>query len=146
MLSIPPEVQIKSTIRSGSVYYFSEDTFSSPEPHFFVVLNHSPADDSVLLLVCSSSRRDSVRRRNRSLPPETLVEFSRDEYAGFTTDSIVDCNNVFKRTVGFLASKLADGNFKIKPVMNETLVERLRQAVLCSPKVAEEDKEIISNQ
>jgi hypothetical protein len=143
MIHIPPEIRIKSTIRSGSVYYFPEESFSSEEPHFFIVLNHSPVDDAVLLLVCSSSRTDAVKRRRRDLPPETLVELRKDEYTDFTEDSIVDCNNVIKRTMGYLVSKLNEGDFKIKPAMSTDLVERLRQAVLCSPMVSGEDKELL---
>jgi len=144
MILIPPEVQIKASIRPGCVYYFSEESFTSTEPHFFIVLNHSPIDDSMLLLVCPSSRPDSVRRRRKHLPVQTLVEIRKEEYAGFTSDSIVDCNTVIEKTVGELVVKLSKGALKVKPDMDMGIIQKLREAVQASPMVAEEYKELLA--
>jgi hypothetical protein len=50
MIDIPPDVQIRATLRAGSVCYFSEETHSTDTPHYFVVLNpsHSPIKSSSL--------------------------------------------------------------------------------------------------
>ena len=88
MIDIPPEVQIKATIKPGSVYYFSEDTFFSDEPHYFIVINKNPQSDIVILLVCSSSQIRKTKFRRRGLPG-TLVEIRKEQYEEFTRDSII---------------------------------------------------------
>ncbi len=140
-MNIPPEVQLKATLRSGSVYYFIETTFASREPHYFIVLNHHPATDDVLILVCSSSQKERVKRRRRGLPAATLVEISQAEYKDFpTAASIVDCNYVVQKTVSQLLAKIEQGELKFKSVMDNALVDKLRNGVLASPVVAEDIK------
>jgi hypothetical protein len=143
MVTIPPEVQVRATIRAGSVYYFPEESFSSEEPHYFIVLNHRPLADRVLLLACSSSRMDAVRRRRRGLPPETLVVIGTTDYPGFTMDSIVDCNSVIAKTIDELIAKLIRGQLKSKVGMDLEIVRRLRAGVLASPMVPEELKQVL---
>ncbi len=60
MIDIPDEIRIKATIKTGTVYYFTEETFSSDEPHYFIVLNHNPAGANIITLVCSSSQIDKA--------------------------------------------------------------------------------------
>ncbi len=62
----------------------------------------------------------------------TLVEIKKRDYPGFSTDSIVDCNNVFPRTFEELVDKLKDGDLKIKPEMDISIIEEIREAVLRS--------------
>lgn len=141
-MNIPPEIQIYATIRPGAVYYFIEETLYSREPHYFIVLNHHPAEDEVILLVCASSRIQETKKRaqRRSLPEATLVEIRKDEYPDFTTDSIVDCNYVLHRSIEHLVNKLKQGDLKLKTVMESSLVEKLRKAVLDSPVIKENIK------
>lgn len=76
MIDIPAEVRIawlKATIRPGSVYKFPEEKFSSTDPHFFIVLNHTPLNDPFIALAVASSRIEKVRRSNSHLPAETMV-------------------------------------------------------------------------
>jgi len=136
-------VQIRASIRSGSVYYFTEESFSSSEPHYFIVLNHTPATDEVLLLVCSSSRIESVRRRRRQVPKETLVEISHGEYPEFTVDSIIDCNSVITKNIEELVDKLKVRKLKFKTEIGIEIVRELRFGVLASPLVAEEIKDLL---
>ena len=141
-MKIPPEVQIHATIQPGAVYYFVEETLYSRAPHYFIVLNHHPAEDEVILLVCASSRiqETKTRAKRRSLPDSTLVEIQRDEYPDFTTDSIVDCNYVLHRSIEHLVNKLKQGNLQLKSVMKSSLVEKLRKGMLDSPIVKENIK------
>lgn len=136
MIRIPPDVQIKASIKAGSVYYFVEEALKSKEPHYFIVINRNPITDTVLLLVCASSQIQKVNRRRRGCPPETLVQVSTSQYSGFTKTSIIDCNTVFERSMNQLVEKLKDGNLRIKVEMSISLVERLRDGVLKSHLVA----------
>ena len=136
-MNIPADVQIKATIKPGSVFYFVEEALSSDDPHYFIVLNHHPLTDDILVLVCSSSQISKVKARvkRRNFPQSTVVELLKSEYPDFTKDSIVDCNEVFPRTIAQLVEKLRHGELRLKTIMESGLVDKLRQAVLDSPKV-----------
>ena len=125
MVDIPPEIQIKTTIQPGSVFYFPEETFTSDDPHYFIVINKNPLTDDVLLLVCSSSKIDSVKSRTRHWPGTSIL-IRQPEYVGFTVDSIVDCNRVFSRKIDHLVQKLSEGRLEVKPRMDIAIVEKLR--------------------
>lgn len=142
-MDIPPDIRIKSTIKPGSVYYFVEDSFSSPEPHYFIVINRYPVPDNIVLLVCSSSQIEKVKRRRRFLPPETLVEIKESQYIGFTKDSIVDCNNVLPKTIEQLIQKLEQNELKLKMEIDICLVEKLRNAVNASPLIDKDIKKLL---
>ena len=139
MIDIPPELQIKSTIKPGSVYYFEEETLTSNELHYFIVINNKPIVDKIILLVCASSRIKKVKQTRRHLP-KTLVEIKERDYPDFTKDSIVDCNFVLSKTIDEVVEKLSAGNLKLKSEMDISIVENLREAVINSPVV---DMEII---
>jgi len=139
LIDIPPESQIKSTIKPGSVYYFKEETLTSKEPHYFIVINNNPIVDKIILLVCASSRIMKVKQIRRHLP-KTLVEIKERDYPDFTKDSIVDCNYVLSKTIDDIVEKLSAGNLKLKREMDISIVENLREAVINSPVV---DPEII---
>lgn len=144
MILIPPEARLKSTIKSGSVYYFRDEALSSPYRHYFIVLNHSPHVDEVILLVCSSSQIEKVNRRRENLPG-TAIEIRKEEYPDFDVDSIVDCNTVFPRSIEVLIKKLETGELKIKADMDLGILKRLRAAVLASPLVSDEVKKLLSS-
>lgn len=132
-LEIPPEIQIKSTIRVGSVYYFSEESLKSPEPHYFIVLNINPHDDTIIFLVCASSQINKVVNRRKTCPKSTLVKITPTQYPDFKVMSIVDCNNVFERTVDQLIEKLASNKLRLKTDMDVDLIHQLRRGVIDSP-------------
>lgn len=144
MVKIPilPDVYIKAPLRPGSVFYFPDAELSSPEPHYFIVLNINPFTDDILLLVCSSSQCEAVKWRRRECP-ETVVDISPSEYVRFTKDSVVDCNNPFPRTVAELVRKYEDGLLKPMPTMPMEIVQKLRTAMINSVLVAEELKDMI---
>lgn len=139
-MKIPADIQIKATIKAGSVFYFVEEALSSDDPHYFIVLNHHPLTDEILVLVCSSSQINKVKERvrRRQFPESTVVEIFKREYPDFTKDSVIDCNEVFPRTLGQLIEKLTQGELKLKTIMGRDLVDKLRQAVLDSPKVKDD--------
>ena len=143
MIEIPAELQIKATIRPGSVFYFVDETFPSEEPHYFIVLNKNPANDKNLIMVCSSSQIEKVKIRRVGLSLDTLVEIKKDNYIEFTKDSIVDCNHVFSYSFDQLIIKLKKNELKLKSYVSEELVEKLRNAVISSPLVENELKKLL---
>jgi len=128
-------VQIKSTVRVGSVYYFPEESFSSSEPHYFIVVNLNPIDDSVVILVWASSRISTIRQRRKNYPPTTLVEITPAQYPVFKCNSIIDCNKFMERTIDELVERLSSGKLDLKTEMPQSLTSQLRQGVLDSPRI-----------
>jgi len=84
---------LRLTLREGSVYYFAERHITSPEPHYFIVVNSDPFAQQVLLLSVVTSKVDDVKLRRKACP-ETLVEISPDIFDLLKKPSIVDCNDL----------------------------------------------------
>ncbi len=131
------------TLRGGSVYYLQHRALTSPEPHFFVVLNADPHHDAFLVLTVASSKLDRVRARSANLPSETLVQVSPAEYADFQVDSIVDCNHYFRVTKAELLQKLQAGLAGEMAPVPDSILDRLRRAMLASPLVEAEVKALL---
>ena len=79
---------LRLTLRPGSVYYFQERSFTSPEPHYFIVINRAPIEQEVLILNVVTSQVQKVRQRRATLP-QTLVEISPADYDELGEPSIV---------------------------------------------------------
>lgn len=146
MVDIPAQVQIEITIKRGAVYYFKEDSFTSQDPHYFVVLNHSPLSDVILVLACASSqvekRKDITKRLNR--PSESLVFVGPSEYAEFSKDTVFDCNSVIEKSIQSLINKMEKRELWLCGTeMPEEIVNRLIAGVLVSSQVREGTKKII---
>ena len=144
MVKIPPEVAIRGTIRPGSVYYFPHESFSSPEPHFFVVINIDPIIDEVIFLICASSQIANVKRQWWNCPDETFVLISPQQYSGFKWMSILNCNYVIEQNIDQLIKRLSNGELKLKPEMSIEIVEKLRHGVKISPTVSGKTKGLLS--
>ena len=134
MTRIPPEI-IRASIKTGSVYYFTEDSFSTSDPHYFVVLNCNPLTDEVIILVCASSQIQKTLKRRSYCAPETFVIVTPEEYEDFSEITIFDCNRTINRTIDDIVKKYSDGALNIKTEMNETLVSKLKHAVLASRQI-----------
>jgi hypothetical protein len=134
---------LTNSIKAGSVYKFSEATFPSSDPHFFIVLNHTPATDPFIALVVASSQVEKVRSRNAHLSAETMVIIRNTEYVYFTKDrSIIDCNEVSQRSINELEFMNKVGKLEIKADMDIPLIIKLRVSVRLSKKVEEEVKDL----
>ena len=60
-------------------------------------------------------------------------------------DSIVDCNWVFARKTEELVQKLTNGKLKVMPEMDIAIVDKLRKAVMRSPKVEADKKRLVAS-
>jgi hypothetical protein len=91
----PPGIDLKLrlSLREGTVYYFTERTLTSADPHYFIVVNADPWTQQVLLLSVVTSKVEEVKRR-RADCLVTLVELSPKDFDVLTKLSIVDCNSL----------------------------------------------------
>jgi hypothetical protein len=86
-------LELRVSLREGSIFYFEERKLTSAQSHFHIVANADPLAQQVLILTVVTSKVDKVKyfRRDR---PDTLVELSpRDLPKILTKPSIVDCKS-----------------------------------------------------
>jgi hypothetical protein len=134
---------LRLTLRGGSVYYLQHRSLSSPEPHYFIVLNAAPHRDEFLVLAVATSNVDGVHRRCKTLPPETVVLIAPSDYFEFAVPSAVDCNHWFRITKAELLQKLQAGLAAERASLPSDLLARLRRGVLASPLVEAETKDLL---
>lgn len=140
-MDVPLEIRL--SLRPGTVYYMADRSLTSIEPHYFVVVNANPLGDQVLLLTVASSRIDTVRRRRATEPPSTVVEIPETAYVDFTKDSVIDCNQVFTKTLQDLCGQWRRKEIVPKQDVPPGVLEALQQGVLDSRLVSESDKRLI---
>src|SRR4051794_14673110 len=97
--------ELRLTLRTGSVFYCTDRALTSPEPHYFIVVNSNPLDQHVLVLTVVTSQVEKVKRWRRDLPG-TVVEIGPSDYPELSVPSIVDCNSVFRRSLRELVEKM----------------------------------------
>jgi hypothetical protein len=141
-LKVPNENWLNLCLHPGAVFYIQERGLTSQQPHYFVILNHCPKTDETLLLVVSSSQIENTKKLHAAKPPETLVKIAEHEYADFTKDSIISCNQVFTKTKAQLLQQINNGGQQ-KQRMPEPILEKLRNGVLASPTVERWIKKIL---
>lgn len=147
-MDIPADIRILATIKTGSVYYFEEESLSSAEPHFFVVLNRNPRTEECIILFCASSQVEKRKDIAKKLgfPTQTLVIVSPGEYRLFKKQTVIDCNRAFEKTAQSLIDKLKDERLKVcTEIMPDEIVKRLVQGVLASSQVTEKVQEMLRN-
>ena len=84
---------LRLTLREGSIYYFPDRSLTSPESHYFIVVNSDPIAQRVLLLSVVTSQVESVKRRRKACL-ETLVELAPEVLDVLKKPSILDCNDL----------------------------------------------------
>ncbi|HEY5791797.1 MAG TPA: hypothetical protein VIS74_00770 [Chthoniobacterales bacterium] len=134
--------QIRLTLRTGSVYYFADRALHSAEPHFFIVVNRSPLSDELLILAVVTSQVDKVRRFRKSLP-DTLVALDPVLYAELSKPSIVDCNQVFPKTLKEFTELFEREEIRHHQDLPGDLLALIRNAIHASPIVTPECKKLI---
>jgi hypothetical protein len=119
---------------------------TSVEPHYFVVVNSDPLGDEVLLLTVASSQVEKVKRRRAREPEATAVEIEQSEYVEFTRNSVIDCNQVFTKSLWDLCNQWNRKEIIPKQDLPTELLQSLQSGILASRLVSEADKEKIQLQ
>lgn len=137
MIHIPHCVEFEMAMHQGQVFYFSDDSLGTQEPHYCVLLNHSPVQDNSLLFLAATSQLEKFNQRAiaRGYLPETLVTITPANSDGiFTKESYFDCNKLLPPlTKVCVLSKQNSISEKIKGVLPLTAIERLVAGVCASP-------------
>jgi len=137
-------IDIKITLRQGTVYYLQHRDLSSPEPHYFIVLNTSPVEQRVILMSVFTSQIEKQERaiQRAGHPSETLVRISPSDYSELTKESCVNCNKVFSKPLAELVQYWP--NMTKKPTdLSGELLEQILNGIELSAQVSEEEKALI---
>jgi hypothetical protein len=138
--SLPLELRVG--LRAGSVFYFQSRELTSAQPHFFIVVNRDPIGDQLLLLTIVTSNVADARTRNRSRL-QTIVEISPAQYGEFKVDSVVDCNVVVEKPLSELSGMVRRQEVRYHRDMPAGIFARIRTAVLASPLVPDDFKQML---
>ena len=137
---LPAELRLG--LRAGSVFYFQSRELTSEKPHFFVVVNREPVRSQLLLLTIVTSNIADARTRNRSRM-ETVVEITPRDYSEFTRHSAIDCNVVLEKPLAELAGMVRRNEVRYHRDLPAEIFAKIRSAILASPLVADELKEML---
>lgn len=133
---------LRLVLRAGTIFYVQDRRLTSPEPHYFIVLNVTPLTDRHLILCVTSSQVEKVLRRCSS-QPETAVLIHPADCPELARESIVNCNDVFTKSRPELADQVGRKEAVILGQLSAPLVEALRTGILASPTVVDEIKAML---
>jgi hypothetical protein len=134
-MNIDPETELKILIKKGSVFYFSEESFTKSYPYYFVVLNNNPIDDGDIFMVAAKSfnLKDIYRFENGNFSRETFVDISEKESKCFNRITLFDCNLVIIKDINILIEKMKSGKLKNKGYIEDEVLKRICSGVISSP-------------
>ena len=135
-------LELRLGLRAGSVFYFQAREILSEKPHFFVVVNADPLRDELLLLTVFTSQIEKVRQRNRERP-ETVVEFGPNEFCPLDRPTAIDGNVIVRRSLSEMVDLATRKQIAYHPDLPTDLMLKIRTAILASPVIEDEDKELI---
>lgn len=145
MIDIPADIAIRSVLKSGAVFYFAEETFSSDEPHFFIVLNKNPLGDSVIFMVSTTSKVEERTNwaERAGVSAETLVKVDGSRCSFLTKSSVMNCNDIVRKPLQSLIDKFQNRELGLKGEVSDEVLSEIISGVKKSPLVDEYTKELI---
>lgn len=138
------DLKLRLSLREGTVYYFPHRSLTSPEPHYFIVVNSDPLAQKVLLLAVVTSQIETVKLRRKACL-ETLVELAPKEFDVLTKPSIVDCNDLKEVPLTeFNARFMAKRIGYFAKDLPAPLRRALRKAIHASIMLSDEQKALVA--
>jgi len=138
------DFKLRVSLREGSVYYFVHRALTSPEEHYFIVVNSDPLTQKVLLLAVVTSKVEAVKLRRKGCP-ETLVELEPATFDVLTKPSIVDCNDLKEVPLAeFNARFVAKEIRYFDKDLPAALRRALRKAIHASIVLSDEQKALVA--
>jgi len=138
------DLKLRLSLREGTVYYFLHHSLTSPEPHYFIVVNSDPLAQKVLLLAVVTSKIDKVKLRRKACL-DTLVELTPEMFDVLTKPSIVDCNDLKEIPLAeFNARFVANRIQYFDKDLPAPLRRALRKAIHASTILSDEQKTLVA--
>ncbi|MEK7187831.1 MAG: hypothetical protein AAB691_03235 [Patescibacteria group bacterium] len=135
--------EFEKTIEAGVVYYFSDPNIISGEPHYSILLNHTPQKETFLIFVPATTLDIWSATAAGKHPKETVIDLNPDQCKFLKHASLFDCNRPIVRHINVLTTKAVTGSLKIKGKVSVDIVERLRLGVLMSRLVTGKIKKLL---
>jgi hypothetical protein len=137
------DFKLRLSLREGTIYYFTDRSLTSSEPHYFIVVNSDPLTQKVVLLSVVTSQIEKVRLR-RKLCPETLVELSPSICNVFKKDCIIDCNDLKEVAIGDFNTRFVGQSIRyFDKDLPTPLRKALRKAIHASALLSDEQKSLV---
>lgn len=137
------DLTLRLSLREGAIYYFAQRSLTSPEPHYFIVVNSDPIGQKVLLLSVVTSQVASVKLRRQACP-ETLVELSPLLCDVFKKPCIVDCNDLKEVTLAEFNARFVAREIRyFEKDLAAPLRRALRKAIHASAMLSAELKALV---
>lgn len=129
-------LKLRLSLREGTVYYFAHHSLTSPEPHYFIVVNSDPLAQKILLLSVVTSQVEKVKLRRKACL-ETVVEISPADFDVLTKPSIVDCNDLKEIPLAnfnaqFAANKIKYFDQDLPPALRRALRKAIHASIVLS--------------
>ncbi len=140
-MKIPINIFIDG-IQNGKVYYFSSTKINTEIPHYFICTKKTTQD--LLILVCCTSDKNDKNKKLAELRGlhNTLVWINPTEENGFTKDTFVNCNTIFKYSVEDFKDMYEQNLLEYKGEIEENHLEQTIIGLLASPQIEEEIKQL----
>jgi hypothetical protein len=136
-------LKLRLSLREGAVYYFTERTLFSPQPHYFIVVNSDPMTQKLLLLSVVTSQVDKVKLRRKGCL-ETVVELTPETFELLKKPSIVDCNDLKEVTLDEFNQRFLDKEIGyFDKDLPAPLRKALRKAIHASTILSDEQKALV---
>ena len=136
-------ITLQLSLREGTVYYFTHHTLTSPEPHYFIVVNADPLTQKVLLLAVVTSQIDKVKLRRKECL-DTLVELTPATFDVLTKLSIVDCNDLKEISLADFNARFEAAKIRyFSKDLPAALRKALRKAIHDSTILSDEQKALV---
>ena len=146
-MDISPEVSIPICIEQGSIYHFciekiNKDGTEYKGERFFIVLNVNPRTDELLILTTITTKIEKQKEyvEKTGEDTQTLVFINKSDFTCLSSDSLVNCNNVYPLSLDLLIKKIKDGGKIFHDKLPKIVIDALVRGVLISKQVPQEYK------
>ena len=121
-------------LQPGGAFRCPQRFPSDPKPknRYFFILNRDPERDEEIVLVTPTTQGQRRREARGKAGEASIVDLSPQEYSALEVPSTVDCNSAEVWTKAELGRRIAAREASILDPLPETMLKRLREAVLCS--------------
>ena len=108
--------ELSKYIFPGSVLRLSNSHIHSVDPHYHVILNKTPLEDSDIVMAVASTKVDKRQRHARlnGISLSTMPVFDNAQCSFLSEKSIFDCNSLVVYTLNSLYEKYYAGEWEIR--------------------------------
>jgi hypothetical protein len=131
-MASPPPKKFGLVLEAGAVFYFKEEGWNTPKPHYFVVLNKNPNLVENIILVPATTLDIWSATSVEKFPEATIVALGPKDCSFLTVESLFNCNFPLSKLKKVLESKYVGGKLALSGKVTPEILDKLRNGVLSS--------------